>query len=184
ERPGSFGVGVRDASKTKHARTVAVANVDLRLGTIRSGRRKEARGYDGVQPGRVPTEIYRLHIEVADATLGYSCGSLMRRQRRRVTIQTQDGLQARTTTGISDGKRHIDKASIVGAQNFIGRSPANNVLVNEFVETAAATKAETQANLIPGTALERTRCYEIATRGVIVRPDVRIKNAFRRLLRT
>src|SRR5208283_3197532 len=162
ERPGSFGVGVRDASKTKHARTVAVANVDLRLGTIRSGRRKEARGYDGVQPGRVPTEIYRLHIDVADATLGYSCGSLMRRQRRRVTIQTQDGLKARATTGISDGKRQIDKSSIVGAHHLIGRDPANNVLVNEFVETTTSTKVETQPNLILGTALEGTGCYEIA----------------------
>lgn len=38
------------------------------------------------------------------------------------------------------GERHIDEQPVVGAQELIGRGPNDNVLVNEFVETAIATK--------------------------------------------
>jgi len=49
------------------------------------------------------------------------------------------------------------------------------VLINEFVETAAATDVEAKADAVVRTAFQHAGCDKIAAGDVIVRPDIRKK---------
>jgi len=109
----------------------------------------------------MPSQVDRFHVYVPNTTLCRPSGVLLRRQVQRAPIKAENRLDTARSARIGDRDWYVDKKAIAGAENLERRGPAENVLVHEEVETAAATKVETQAGTIMRTAFQGAGLGEI-----------------------